>query len=158
MNIGEAIAQARREKGLSQAAAAKLIGCDRATLALWEVNRKLPQAKNLEKLKQVLELPASVVSAITVMRYTHRGPQTVGDTIQDTIAQVTREGAAKGLRLLFTDTDNVVELCKAITALQDLSPGTPEAVDTLAKAFRSATLIFTAATTAQIERGEAEGD
>ena len=99
-----------------------------------------------------------MVSAITVMRYTHRGPQTVGDTIQDTIAQVTREGAAKGLRLLFTDTDNVVELCKAITALQDLSPGTPEAVDTLAKAFRSATLIFTAATTAQIERGEAEGD
>ena len=54
MNIGEAIAQARKEKGLSQAAAAKLIGCDRATLALWEVNRKLPHAKNLEKLKQVL--------------------------------------------------------------------------------------------------------
>ena len=156
MEIGEHIAHARKVKGLSQTAAAKLIGCDRATLAQWEMGRKLPHPRNLDRLWQVLDLPATVAAEITIQRFTRSAPRPSDDPIQNTITRVTAAGYINGLRLLLADADNMVKLCKAITALQDLQPGTPEAVETLAKAFTSATQIFITATTTQIESGKVE--
>jgi len=48
------IKQLRRERGLSQAALARMVGVSQSTIGMWESGRNMPEFANLEKLARSL--------------------------------------------------------------------------------------------------------
>lgn len=56
MNIGERITLARKEKNISQAKLAELIGVTRGSCGHWEQNSSMPSVENLIRLSITLEV------------------------------------------------------------------------------------------------------
>lgn len=57
MTLGQQIAQARRQKGLTQEALAERLGVSRQAVAKWESGKAMPGTANLFALSQILEIP-----------------------------------------------------------------------------------------------------
>lgn len=61
MEIGTAVAIARRNARLSQAEAAKLLGINQSNLSVFENNHRQPTWKVLEKMSKVYGIPVPLI-------------------------------------------------------------------------------------------------
>lgn len=57
MTLGEKIASARKEKGMTQEMLAEQLGVTRQAVARWETGKALPGTANLFMLRQLLGIP-----------------------------------------------------------------------------------------------------
>lgn len=57
MTLGQQIAQARKQKGLTQEALAEQLGVSRQAVAKWESGKAMPGTANLFTISQILEIP-----------------------------------------------------------------------------------------------------
>lgn len=57
MSLGEKIASARKEKGMTQEMLAEQLGVTRQAVARWETGKALPGTANLFMLRQLLGIP-----------------------------------------------------------------------------------------------------
>lgn len=53
--IGNAIKQARSERGISQGALARALSIDQASVSAWETGRNLPSVERLRQVEQALD-------------------------------------------------------------------------------------------------------
>lgn len=60
MDIGDLIRARRKEKKMSQAALAQLIGVDKSAVAQWELNATRPKGQNMSALKLALEIDTEI--------------------------------------------------------------------------------------------------
>lgn len=58
MNIGNTIRKLRKEKGMSQKELANLLHFSPDTISLWELNKSLPDAKNIVELCKIFNVSA----------------------------------------------------------------------------------------------------
>ena len=54
--FGEKLQQLRKDRGLTQADLAKLAGNTRGTVANWEVNRRIPEAKTMKLIASIFNV------------------------------------------------------------------------------------------------------
>ena len=57
MTLGEKIASARKEKGMTQEMLAEQLGVTRQAVARWETGKALPGTANLFMLRELLGIP-----------------------------------------------------------------------------------------------------
>lgn len=63
MTLGQQIASARKEKGMTQEMLAEQLGVTRQAVARWETGKALPGTANLFMLRQLLGIPAETADA-----------------------------------------------------------------------------------------------
>ena len=63
MTLGQQIASARKEKGMTQEMLAEQLGVTRQAVARWEAGKALPGTANLFMLRQLLGIPAETADA-----------------------------------------------------------------------------------------------
>ena len=96
MTLGEKIASARKEKGMTQEMLAEQLGVTRQAVARWETGKALPGTANLFMLRQLLGIPLEAAKATLSMLRTREHLLSVLQTLHQWITKMT---TATGLAL-----------------------------------------------------------